>query len=74
MVRLNCQGQSGRTDSSGYNDSPASLSTFVTNLTSAKVVVLIEDHVGSNQIPKGSKYTAEMQWYANMAIYYKNNP
>ncbi len=73
MVRLNCQWQSGRTDSSGYNYSPASLSTFVTNLTSAKVVVLIEDHVGSNQVPKGSKYTAEMQWYANMAIYYKNN-
>jgi hypothetical protein len=74
MVRLNCQWQSGQIDSSGYNDSPRSLETFIKNLTSAKVVVIIEDHVGKNQIPSGGSYNAEMQWYANMAKYYKDNP
>jgi hypothetical protein len=78
MVRMNAQSTSPNLAmdlaAGNYNDDPAALSTFVANLTAAKVVVVIEDHVVDNAVPAGSAYDNELQWYKDMAAYYKENP
>jgi hypothetical protein len=80
FVRLNAQftseGAPGLSmdPGSGYNDDPANFATFVNNLTSQGIVVEIEDHVTDNTIPVGNSYAAELQWYKDVASYYKNNP
>jgi hypothetical protein len=70
MVRLNCQNLATAT--------PAALHTFITTLTNAKVVVVIEDHSpvtgGVINVPSGAALTAELAWYHTIALAFAGNP
>ena len=62
--------------------SPSTLSGFVTSLTSAGIVVELEDHNnnagnaggGSGQVFTGSALTTELSWYAAIAKAFASNP
>jgi hypothetical protein len=61
---------------------PSTLSGFVTSLTSAGIVVELEDHNnnagnaggGSGQVFTGSALTTELSWYAAIAKAFASNP
>jgi hypothetical protein len=68
FIRLNCFGYTGV-------DSASSLQTFVSQCTSLKIVVEIEDHTGISAPPyTGSALTTETNWYSSIASAFKNNP
>lgn len=57
--------------------SPSSYQGFISTMTGAGVVVMVDWHVGAGggvAAPTGSALTAETQWFASMAAAYKSNP
>jgi hypothetical protein len=59
----------------GTYPKPASLESFVTQMTSQHIVVEIEDHPWpSPGTYKGVKLEAESKWYASLADAFKDNP
>jgi hypothetical protein len=63
--------------------SPTALASYVNSLTSAGIVVELEDHTNSNgsnaggssgTIFTGSELSNELSWYSSIAAAFKNNP
>jgi hypothetical protein len=54
---------------------PASLRSFISQMTAKRIVVEIENHPWpSPGTHKGAKLAAESNWYASLASAFKNNP
>jgi hypothetical protein len=67
VVRLACQ----------TSDTASNISAFVTGLTNAGVVCLIEHHAGisgGNNIPTGTALTTQQNWFTSVAQAFGSNP
>lgn len=73
VVRLGVRSGVDYPNSTAY-DGKGPYNTFITNLTNAKIVVIVENHQGGNPVWYGQQLADESAWYANWANTYKNNP